>query len=276
MTLRVTRPLAKAVVVFFALGILLPGAGVAAPITLWDLNSSVTVDPNSDDGMFNWRIDGVDHMVQQWFWYRIGPAGPETPVNRLGDLSTKLSDADFDPNFETLSLRYAGTDVQLDVVFTLNGSNPGNHRSDIAESITITNLTGSEMDLHFFQYCNLDLDGTAEDANAEITGGNTAVQRDETVWASETVITPRPSHVQVAFYDAILQSLKDANATTLNDNAGPIGPGDLSWAFQWDFTIGAGESVLVSKDKAIVPEPATVALIGVGAALLVIRRRKHK
>ena len=248
----------------------------AAPITLWDLNSSVTIDPNSKDGMIDWEVDGTNHMVQQWFWYRIGATGPETPINELGDLSTKLSDADFDPNCETLSLRYTGATVQLDIIFTLNGSSPGNHRSDIAESITITNLTGSDMEFHFFQYCDLDLNGTAEDANAEITGGNTAVQRDETVWASETVITPRPSHLQVAFYDTILQSLNDANATTLNDNAGPIGPGNLAWAFQWDYVIPEGQSILISKDKSIVPEPTTVALIGAGAVLLVLRRRSRR
>lgn len=261
------------------LGILLcisPAAVRAAPLTLWDRNSSVTIDPNTDDGMYDWLVDGTDHLTKQWFWYRIGAAGPEKPINELGDLEIKFSDADQDPNMETVTLKYDNDDVEVQMQFTLNGSTAGSGQSDVAESVTIKNLTDSDLEFHFFQYVDFDLNATSTDANAEITGGNTATQNDEgLIWASETVTTPEPDHHQVDFFSNILTALQDGNATTLSDASGIIGPGNLAWAFQWDFEIPGNGSVLISKDKLIVPEPAAGALLGVGAALLVIRRRRR-
>ncbi|HUT60095.1 MAG TPA: PEP-CTERM sorting domain-containing protein [Phycisphaerae bacterium] len=261
------------------LGILLwlsAGALSGAPLTIWDLNSSVTVDPNTDDGMYGWLVDGTGHLTKQWFWYRIGPDGPETPINELGDLEVKFTDVNQDPNVETVALRYYNDDVEVQMKFTLTGSTAGSGRADINESVSIKNLTDANMDFHFFQYCDFDLNGTSDDANVAVTGGNTARQNDEgLVWASETVTTPQPDHHEVDFFADTLSSLNDGNTTTLSDAAGPIGPGNLTWAFQWDFTIGAGDSVPIGKDKMIVPEPAVGGLLGAGAALLVVRRRRR-
>ncbi|MDB6109574.1 MAG: hypothetical protein JWR69_1324, partial [Pedosphaera sp.] len=63
------------------------------------------------------------------------------------------------------------------------------------------------------------------------------------------------------------------------DNVGSgIGPGNVTWALQWDLTIAAGGTALISKDKyleIIVPEPSTFALTGLGlAAFLLLRRRQ--
>ncbi len=65
-----------------ALGMASPAQ--AAPITLVDHNSSVTIDPDSQAGMHDWVVDGVDHLFQQWFWYRIG-SNPEASRKRMAD-----------------------------------------------------------------------------------------------------------------------------------------------------------------------------------------------
>jgi hypothetical protein len=63
----------------------------------------------------------------------------------------------------------------------------------------------------------------------------------------------------------------------LNDVNGPVGPGDVTWALQWDLIIPAGGSLGISKDKSrhinFVPEPSSLALAGLSAVVLAFRRK---
>jgi hypothetical protein len=96
------------------------------------------------------------------------------------------------------------------------------------------------------------------------------------VTVSETVDVPRPSHYEAGIYSATLTSLNDEGPTTLSDADGSsiIGPDDLTWAFQWDFTLAKGGTYLFSKNKHVVPEPATMALLALGGLVLLKRKRK--
>jgi large repetitive protein len=144
---------------------------LAAPIQLVDNASNLSVDPTSQAGMFQWNVSGVNQLAQQWFWYRVGNAGPESSVDTLGVPFVGLTDSNFDGQMDTLYLRYTSNQLQAELTFTLRGAAPGVARSDIAETIKLTNLTAAPMDLHLFEYCNLDLAGTAQDQSVAIVGG---------------------------------------------------------------------------------------------------------
>lgn len=253
----------------------LSGSASAVVHTLSDRNSLVNIDDSSQAGMFNWSVDGTDHMFQQWFWFRVG-AAPEASIDTLAITGSFITDTNpfDDPAPDTLSLRYSGPGFDIQPTWTLRGSTPGSNRSDVTEAITITNHTNGVLPFSFFQYCDFDLNGTAGGDRALIPGPlfNTALQDEAGVVLSESVVAPMPSHYEAANFPSILARLNDGAPDTLADFAGPVF-GDCTWAFQWDFFIPAGQSVIISKDKTITPAPGALALLGLGGLLAARRRR---
>jgi hypothetical protein len=240
----------------------------AATITLIDRNSTVQIDPDSSSGNFNWLVEGVDHMARQWFWYRIGTTGPESPINALSAATVNVGNFDADAGNELANISYSAGGLTITVGYTLTGGLPGSFTSLIAEEITVDNQTGAAIDFHFFQYSDFDLGGTAGGDTAQVVNANSVEQFDlpAGIISSETVVTPAPSHVEVNTFPNTLNSLNDGNPTTLNDSTGPLGPADVTWAFQWDVTIENNSSFLISKNKRIapVPEPTSLVLCGLG------------
>jgi hypothetical protein len=246
-------------------------AYAVAGVTLADLNSTVTMDPYSQAGVNQWLVDGTSALKQQWFWYRVGSVA-EKSIDTLG-VPVITSTAS-----NSVKLTYGVGNFDVQVTYTLNGALPGSGTSDLGEQIKINNYTTNAMDFHFFQYSDFNLGasdsvGLTKNLQGKFyrstqTFGGTELQ--------ETVVSPGANHGEVAAAPFTLDRLNDGVATTLNDSVSATG--DVTWAFQWDFTIAAGSSAQIGKDKRLtvtVPEPTTAALAGLGLALLVasVRRR---
>jgi hypothetical protein len=247
----------------------------AANLTVSDGNSSFTVDDASAAGMHTWIVDGVDQMFQQWFWYRIGSVGGEHSID---DLSAAVSTVSEDLN--VVRIVYSSGGLTIRTQYTLQGGANGSQQSDIAESITITNETGAALDFHFFQYSDFDLCGAIGGQTVTFVNANTVDQTGGGCNLSETVVTPAASHHQASGFNSLVAALEDGSPTILSDNAG-FGPGDATWAFQWDVLIANGGSFQISKDKnlrAAIPEPASLFLLGSGllGGLKTLRRRNKK
>jgi hypothetical protein len=252
----------------------------AAIITLVDENSSATFDTSSPSNAFSWVVDGVEQLFQQAFWYRVGNTGPESSVHSLPISVEGTSDTNFDGDVDTLFVRYVGSGFRIEVRYMLDGGLPGSRASDLAEQITISNLSTSTLDFHFFQYVDFDLNGTSFNDEAVFLNANTVRQSEGALSVSETVVLPSPSRREIDFYANTLNSLTDGGPTTLSDTPAigtVFGPGDVTWAFQWDFTILPGRSVQISKDKQItgIPEPSAVVLLGLAASLGLLPLRKR-
>ena len=249
--------------------------------TLTDDNSTAVIDDASSAGMSNWTTDGTNHMFQQWFWYRVGNT-PEASIDTLVLIIGAVTDTNFDGDDDTLYLRYgndqAATQYTLEVKFSLDGAAAGSKLSDIAELITITNTGTSSLDFHFVQYSDFDLGGDgAPNDTVQLINANTVRQSDPDWIVSETASTPAADSFELDFFAITRGKLNDGAATTLGNvsGAGPIGPGDVTWAFQWDETISVGNAFQISKDKSmtIIPEPATLGLMLLGGLALLRRRR---
>jgi hypothetical protein len=252
-------------------------------VTLEDMNSSVTIDTGSSAGMSSWNVDGVDHLFQQWFWYRADNMTRERSIDTLTQLSVTTNDRNplFDTRDDAVTVAYGDgatlgeSGLVIQVKFSLTGATTNSGISDMAEEIAIFNFSNQAMDLSFIQYSDYDLNGTAGGDTVYRTNDNAFRQRDEEgVEFSETVVTPIPDHYEAAYYSDLVSRLEDEDLTTLDGTTGPL-TGDATWAFQWDLRIGAGNSFLISKDKSIqVPAPgaAVLASLGFGMAGWIRRR----
>lgn len=263
------------------------GLAHAGISTLEDGNSLVRFNTNVANttrrvGMDRWEIDGVNHLYNQWFWFRVGSSGPEARINSLNELFRATFNTNADPRDDTLTLTYGdGATVTtstytIETRFSLQGGQAGSNRSDVAEQIRIDNRGTVPLVFSFFQYADFDLNDDIVDDSVSISPNNTANQADGQLAVTETVVTPMPSNREVGTYSTTIDALDDAITTVLNGNAGPLNDGtrrDYTWAFQWDFVVQPGGSYLISKDKNFVPAPGAMALLGL-AGLGALRRRR--
>ncbi len=257
----------------------------AGLFTLTDGNSSAFFNTTVPDNNYDWTVDGASQLYQQAFWFRVGGSNPEQSVHSLPIGVEGTTDTNFDGFQDSLFVRYLDPDnrFKIETRYTLNGGANGSGASNMGEQISITNTGSVPLDFHFFQYADFDINGSPSGDTAVFTNANAVRQFELGSELTETVVTPVPSHREVAFFSTTLSKLTDNLPTTLSDTPAfgvPLGPGDVTWAFQWDFTVGPNSTFQISKDKNLkagptIPEPAAGALLGIAAGLLVIQRKKR-
>lgn len=249
------------VAIMFTLGV---SASQAHVVTLAHLNTEVDIDPHSDDGMDRWEVDGVDHMFQQWFWFRIGTVGvggPELSVDTIGLTGEVEALGRF------LVLTYENDDLLVEITYTVTGGAPLSGASDVGESFSVTNKTDEDIDFVFFEYADFDLDDTIGGDTAVFLSPTFARQRDGSIIATVSV-SEVPDLVEVGFFPSTRNKLTDGDGDDLDDFIGPL-TGDTTFAFEWFTTLSRSgtpsSSFVFSKNKTIrVPEPATLVLLGFG------------
>ena len=252
--------------------------------SLADMNTRVGLD---DTGMVDWEVNGIDHMVRQWFWLRIGDTGPEV----------LLDQSNFSETFATFPApapfgvfaNYVDTDTMLNVTLldTVMGGTPNSKWSDIAQTVRLMNLGPQSLDVHLFQFVDLDLGGTPEGDTVARLSANIVSQGqlDGTALPGgdhlvvEMSMLMAPDKYELGDASDLLARLTDGNPTELA-NTCAIGSGDMGWAFQWDLTLHSYNGVAIISEDLLMhhaPEPVTMLSLGMCVAAIggyVRRRRK--
>ena len=247
--------------------------------TLSQNGSTAQIDAGSQAGLFNWSVGGVGQVAQQWFWYRVGSAGPESSIDTISPVSETSSGAN------KATLTYANSTISVKTAYSLLA--PGNGTATLSEQITVMNTSGVSQDYHFFQYSDFDLGGVPGNQSVQFySNGATnsdgsplyyeVIQTGANGSLVETANAPGASsmEVQAGYFPATLNQLNDGVLTTFNNTSLGAGPGDVTYAYEWDATLAPGTSLLISKLMSV-PEPSSMALIASGMlALAWLRRRR--
>lgn len=250
------------------------GLAEANTFTLIDANSEIVLETADDQttpeprGVVDWVVDGTDLMYQEFFWFRVGQTA-EQPLDSIF-LNSMATDTNGSGNLNNAFARYGTNDFEVLATWNLQGGQPGSQSSDLAEQVTINNLSSSLLEFTLFEYTDFDLEPDINNDIGSFNGINEFVVRDG-VWEARTTMVPDPDFWEIAGYPSILNSLDDGLPTTLSNTATPFGPNDVEWAAQWNFRIPVGGTAQISKNKLISPVsiPSSVlmllpALVGLG------------
>jgi hypothetical protein len=243
-------------------------SGASASVVLTDLNSTVVLN-NNLSAVDSWDVNGVSQLFEQTYFVRVGSTGGETELNE----NTLVNEAALG---NIGSSAYAVGGLSITVSYTLTGTLGGG--SDLAESIRITNTSGASInDIHFFQYVDFDLNGQIGPQSGFFENNQDVNQFGGGVIVSETVVAPQPNARALEPFSVIVTDLEDGSPTSLASfNNAPLANTDVTWAFEWIFSLGNNQSFLISKDKLLTVVPAPAALPAGLALLGLIAARRRR
>ena len=199
------------------------------------------------EGMYYWDVEGIEHIQDQWFWYRIG-SNPEVSLGSAPHYTFPLMNDTTGEGYDDqlVAVYQDPVGLRIRIILTLRGNGAGSYEAWVVEEIMLQNLTSSPMNLSFFQYTDFNLNNDPANDQLELFGPAFANARheDPTTIVTQSITGHLPVEVEVDVVDGIgdiLARMSDASASSLTNAVGPIS-GDASYAYRWNFSLGASGS----------------------------------
>jgi len=258
----------------------------AANIVLNDGNSAVTIDPTSSAGVENWSINGQNQLHQEWFWVRTGSTGGQSSIDTLSAPSIALYDTTGDGLNDTAIVTYGSSHgLQITVTYSLTGGQAGSETSDLGQTIDISNDGTSSQTYHLFEYADFNLGDSTSAQAVTISGANTATDVGNG-WQAQTVVSPASSEYEANVYPSLLNRISSSTTACTLSDASTSSVGNGEWGFEWDMTLKAGGSYVISGDQNViqnggtipVPEPVSgpIAVLGLSGLCFMRARRQAR
>jgi hypothetical protein len=134
----------------------------------------------------------------------------------------------------------------------------------VTQSLAIMNSgTTTSNNWRLFYYGDFDVDGNASSNTATLLDADTIrVQHTGSPTVLDVTAQDPISAYEVGTYSTMRDTLMGFPAHTLTNTGLPFGPGNYTGAYEWDFTLPAGQTETRSITfSVIVPEPACLVLI---------------
>lgn len=279
----------------------LPAATVRADLlSLTDGTSNFNYDTNSPGNVGLSGADGSDILAEMDWMLRfnspgLGGGSLNTRLASIGgggeagamiqsSVSAVPSQANVHYDVDWVTLAFPDPIVaqmfDIDIEYSLS---TWESKPILAYSVTITNVSGfTQNGLSLANYVDYDLDGYDADIGSikEVNGNVGFTQRDKTTGRQIFHGFDAVDAIQIQEWQSGANNLDDLFLAggDITNTGTEFGPGDMTAAFQWDFSLAAGESFTVNGFTAV-PEPSSFGLLAaIGSATgiaIVLRRRKR-